>query len=211
MLIFTTFTKNSVLYILVILGLFNFLNGFLLPIDINRIHNLNETLNTTKFMSCGNARACGVLTLTSGYGPDAYHHDTPEIHGLWPQVNPYGNSNCCNPLGNPSESINSVMKCYSDSSFATHEWSKHGYCAVSSASAYFEQACSLASSPLSIMTKLKQQSVSVGDMAVELQNHGFYVWDINTNYQEIELAVCSGSDQVWKFSGPHLFGTKCGY
>jgi len=49
------------------------------------------------YMDCGSAPACGVLTLETGFGEGYYEHDLPVIHGLWPQVPPYGNSACLTP------------------------------------------------------------------------------------------------------------------
>ena len=44
-------------------------------------------------MVCGDGVAlCGVLTLQTGLGEGVYSHPTPSVHGLWPEVAPYGTS-----------------------------------------------------------------------------------------------------------------------
>ena len=49
-------------------------------------------------MVCGDGVAlCGVLTLQTGLGEGVYGHPTPSVHGLWPEVAPYGTSACAKP------------------------------------------------------------------------------------------------------------------
>ena len=46
------------------------------------------------YMDCEGAPLCGVLTLETGLGNGPYAHDSPSVHGLWPEVNKYGSSQC---------------------------------------------------------------------------------------------------------------------
>ena len=64
-------------------------------VDESRLQVMPSGSNT--FMDCGTAPVCGVLTLETGWGGGLYGHDTPTVHGLWPQVPPYGNSACLLP------------------------------------------------------------------------------------------------------------------
>ena len=48
------------------------------------------------YMEC-NVKMCGVLTLSTGLGRGEYQSDTAMIHGLWPQVDQFGNSACLRP------------------------------------------------------------------------------------------------------------------
>lgn len=42
-------------------------------------------------MICGSGVGlCGLLTLESGFGSGNYDHDECVVHGLWPEVSPYG-------------------------------------------------------------------------------------------------------------------------
>ncbi|KAJ8605654.1 hypothetical protein CTAYLR_000161 [Chrysophaeum taylorii] len=82
-----------------------------------------------KYMTCGSGVSlCGVLALESGLGEGFYAHDEPTVHGLWPNVAPYGDSECVAPRvseANPTQ----VYECYDESgsntskivSFETHE------------------------------------------------------------------------------------------
>ena len=83
-------------------------------------------------MVCGSGvNVCGVLTLESGFGTGYYKHDGPAVHGLWPEVSPYGSSACVAPID--STDPGKVYSCYSTDSggkpFENHEWEKHGVCA----------------------------------------------------------------------------------
>ena len=61
--------------------------------------SLASTLGySSTHMVCGEGVAlCGVLTLESGLGRGVYHHRNASVHGLWPQVPPYGSSQCMTP------------------------------------------------------------------------------------------------------------------
>merc|ERR1711879_329458 len=64
-----------------------------------------------KTMNCGEGVAlCGVLTLESGLGRGAYHHNKPTVHGLWPETGDYGTSECIAPknLAAPTK----IYDCY---------------------------------------------------------------------------------------------------
>lgn len=171
---------------------------------------LNTTKRGSSTMDCGSAPFCGVLTLETGDGPNEYHHEDPILHGLWPQVGSYGNSECVVPEGNPNEDASSSMRCYTDADFAQHEWEAHGVCAASSPFSYFTQACALAKSPLSVMSSLKSSGSSLNDMAVALENKGYEVWFVDDYYSQLELVICAGSNKKWKFSSVSQFSQDCG-
>ena len=62
-------------------------------------------INAASSFSCGDGvEVCGVLVLESGLGSGTYHHDHPTVHGLWPQVSPYGDSECIAPEDKTSPS-----------------------------------------------------------------------------------------------------------
>ena len=45
------------------------------------------------FMKCpSNYSMCGVLTIETGLGHGVYNNKEVGVHGLWPQVSPYGTS-----------------------------------------------------------------------------------------------------------------------
>merc|ERR1719162_1867160 len=80
-------------------------------------------------MECGaGVPLCGILTLETGRGVGAYHHNEPVVHGLWPQVARYGTSQCLLPQETTSPS--SVASCYKQDGepyrrqlgFERHEW-----------------------------------------------------------------------------------------
>ena len=140
----------------------------------------NETRLTSTFMDCGSTPYCGILVLERGGGPNAYAHSEPCLHGLWPEVPSYGDSNCVYPLGDANASVTPYMLCYTDASFATHEWQAHGYCAASTPQDFFNQACNLSYSPLATMTSMKKAGATVQDMASEFTKEGYQVWYVDT-------------------------------
>ncbi|KAI8615084.1 hypothetical protein BC830DRAFT_1081520 [Chytriomyces sp. MP71] len=154
-------------------------------------------------MDCGSAPYCGVLVLESGFGSGKYHHPTPAVHGLWPEIGSYGNSGCFN--GNPNVAIPTVS-CYTDSSFQQHEWTAHGVCASNDPVSFFYTVCNLSAAPLQIMTGLK----SVSTMATALQKAGYPVWDSQAPNSQIYLSACAGKDGVWKLASTSNFGSVCG-
>jgi hypothetical protein len=66
-------------------------------------------------MDCGaGVRVCGVLALQSGLGRGVYGGGRPAIHGLWPQENRFGTSECIAPSVS-SNKVTKVYSCYEDS------------------------------------------------------------------------------------------------
>ena len=129
-------------------------------------------------MSCGDGVAvCGVLTIMTGLsggvqnmsGGAVYGHPGPIVHGLWPQVPPYGKSKCVAPSRRANAT--DVFPCYrcargdvncsstpghSPLQFEDHEWSKHGVCAgVRDSTDYFTQVCRLAARPLELVGEMR--------------------------------------------------------
>lgn len=92
-------------------------------------------------LDCGPLVAlCGILALEIGDGHGVYHHRMPVVHGLWPQVPPYGTSACIPPKN--LTDLQELPPCSSQLSFAKHEWEKHGSCAAADdAAGYFETVC----------------------------------------------------------------------
>lgn len=63
-------------------------------------------------MTCGSGVGlCGLLTLESGYGTGNYQHDSPVVHGLWPEVPSYGTSMCIAPSSSSADP-EVVYPCY---------------------------------------------------------------------------------------------------
>ena len=100
-------------------------------------------------MDCGGAKLCGVLALQMGTGEGAYSSPVTRVHGLWPQVPPYGTSECKAPKS--AEMPAHLAPCYRpvgsqnyshEMWFEGHEWEKHGMCAgMRDAGDYFHQIC----------------------------------------------------------------------
>ena len=64
-----------------------------------------------KYMDCGDSvPLCGTLTLETGLGPGAYHHDDVAVHGLWPETGSYGTSACVAPGSTDDPTV--VYPCY---------------------------------------------------------------------------------------------------
>ena len=169
----------------------------------------NETRLTSTYMDCGSTPYCGIIVLERGGGPSAYAHSEPCLHGLWPEVPSYGDSLCVSPLGNVNASVSPYMLCYTDASFATHEWQAHGYCASSTPQDFFNQACNLSYGPLATMTTMKTAGATVQDMASEFTKEGYQVWYVDTTNDQVELVVCAGSNKVWKYSTIANFPINC--
>ena len=165
-------------------------------------------------MKCGDAKYCGVLTLETGYGVGNYKHSTPVVHGLWNEIGPYGNST---PMRDCSSgpTITKPIACYDDATFQEHEWTTHGINSDMACSSedFFGQVCSLASAPLSIMTKVNNPSasgtVNLTNMSNALISRGYGIFDIDHSNSQIELYVCAGSDGQWKLSSPTNFAKDC--
>lgn len=178
----------------------------------------------SSYMYCGTAPVCGVLTLETGYGTGYYKHDSPSVHGLWPQVPPYGNSACLLPKSkrdpdfvpkHPEE-----LKCYDtgegdydhEYSFVDHEWLKHGTCmGVSNAADFLSIVCDLARKPLKLMAKATRKGVTTaGEMAHILGHAGYPIFNVDNYQQQVELSACAGPDHVWRLAYVNEFDKVCG-
>lgn len=178
-----------------------------------RSHNLTATGMT---MDCGSASLCGVLTLQSGLGQGVYQHNGPCVHGLWPQVAPYGNSNCVAPTGGTADPVSPVSECYANTGgveadqlkFEVHEWDKHGQCAGMKDSADFlTQVCGLASKPLAAMAS--QQNLL--DMAAAVEKLGYEVFNVDSANDQLEISACQvGQTGQWVLVPSAQFSVKCG-
>ena len=172
-----------------------------------------------KFMDCQGVRLCGVLALETGLGQGYYHHDKPGVHGLWPQVKPYGSSDCVGPSGSRADPT-SVFSCYVDAhagsahqlDFEIHEWEKHGQCAgARNATDYFDQICAMAAAPTDVMARERQKGTTKLDGYVDaLKAAGYPVWAAEQSGSQVQLSACSGHDGLWKIAGPKQFTDLCG-
>eukprot|EP00931_Biecheleriopsis_adriatica_P066695 TRINITY_DN40985_c0_g1_i1.p1 TRINITY_DN40985_c0_g1~~TRINITY_DN40985_c0_g1_i1.p1 ORF type:complete len:361 (+),score=48.65 TRINITY_DN40985_c0_g1_i1:57-1085(+) len=167
-------------------------------------------------MDCGSGvEACGVLTLETGNGRGVYHHRAPVVHGLWPQVSGFGNSECLEPKR--KEPPEKVYECYNTQGstersigFERHEWSSHGMCSgCESADDFFAQVCSLAVGPLRIMDAARAADLDLVDTADTLQRAGYCVWQLESNSQ-IQLSACRRPDGHWVLADATRFTAECG-
>lgn len=164
------------------------------------------------YLHCNGAPLCGVLTLESGLGYGTYHHPDAVVHGLWPQVPPFGDSQCIAPRYQGVE--RKVYSCYRESgrgalSFETHEWNCHGMCAgVDDADDYFTQICQLSDKPLGVM----EDSRANGFAAVvsALRQAGYPVYKTDDNHKQVMLTACSAADGKWKLAPAWKFKSTCG-
>lgn len=170
-------------------------------------------------MTCGSGVSlCGVLVLESGYGSGNYEHTLPTVHGLWPEVSPYGDSDCVAPTVSSSDPTN-VAYCYTPMDdnpeddgvwFEDHEWSTHGICAgVQDADDFFQQVCDLSAAPLALMTPLKEDGQSLTAMAGNLTAEGYPVWDTDTSESQLYISVCA-KDGTWVIAPEDNFAEVCG-
>lgn len=168
----------------------------------------------SKQMQCGSVAVCGILTLESGLGSGPYQHAKPTVHGLWPQVPPYGTSQCAKPTKSV-DSPSKVYPCYSNEdggtgaqlTFENHEWTKHGECAGAvDVDDYFGQVCQLAAAPLGIMSN---QS-SFDAMATAVASAGYEIYMVDGLNKQLELSACLNSNGRWVLSATADFETKCG-
>mmetsp|Transcript_48797 Transcript_48797/g.62620 ORF Transcript_48797/g.62620 Transcript_48797/m.62620 type:complete len:192 (-) Transcript_48797:544-1119(-) len=168
------------------------------------LSSLSSAVLASNPMDCGaGVGLCGVLTLESGDGSGNYDHDEPAVHGLWPEVNSYGDSECIAPKDSSSPTI--VYSCYEDPdssdssiiSFETHEWTSHGVCSgTASADDFFTQICDLASDPISIMTSTKNSGGSLSDMATALTNAGYEIYSEDTSNSQVFLFLQTECERV---------------
>lgn len=166
-------------------------------------------------MDCKGTKVCGILTLESGIGSGVYAHKSPCVHGLWPQVKPYGNSACVAPSSSKTAPAQ-VYSCYEGNSssaqldFERHEWGKHGTCAgVKDVDDYFTQICALAADPLKIMDAASPRTLH--GMVDALQRIGYEVYETDTQNQQLELSTCLDTTSgQWKLSPVADFAKACG-
>ena len=74
-------------------------------------------------MDCDGANACGVLAVVAPHVISKSDHvSKARVHGLWPQVPPYGNSQCLPPSGS-HQPLDVATACYAkDLCLQSHEW-----------------------------------------------------------------------------------------
>lgn len=173
---------------------------------------------TATRMKCGqDVDLCGVIVLESGLGANEYRHKFPTVHGLWPQVEPYGDSKCVLPADmTPPKK---VYSCYDDSvddisphhqeNFENHEWFKHGTCSgVKNVDDYFKQVCTLAKEPLKIMGNSLMKDLKT--MAADLRESGYAVYHVDHSHQQIYLSACfSKKLRKWVLSSVDNFEVFC--
>jgi hypothetical protein len=95
-------------------------------------------------------------------GPNEYAASEPYVHGLWPETDSYGTSECIAPQSTTDPT--KLATCYNNGTnndadqldFEQHEWEKHGCCAgAEDADDYFDQVCSISTAPLKVMSDSK--------------------------------------------------------
>lgn len=168
-------------------------------------------------MSCGGG-LCGVLVLETGQGQGYYQHSKPSVHGLWPEVAPYGDSKCVAPGSWLSSALPS---CYEEpaqqahqAQFVQHEWQKHGSCAgVTSEQDYFQQVCSLSQAPLKVMTEAISANGDVEAAASALRAAGFPVIQVDGTNSQVMLSACAAAGTTgysWIIAPVEKFPELCG-
>ncbi|KAJ3256200.1 hypothetical protein HK103_005659 [Boothiomyces macroporosus] len=153
-------------------------------------------------IDCQGAPYCGVLALEAGRGSGNYNQPTPMVHGLWPEVGNFGNSQCA---GGDVNAPVALASCYNDLTFQTNEWQKHGVCGAKDPSSFFTQVCALAAGPLQTLSQLRQQGLSIQQMAA----HFTGVYAAVSATDSIELYACAGSDLVWRLADISQFNSAC--
>lgn len=143
-------------------------------------------------MNCGlGVQTCGVLTIESGMGKGVYGGLVHRVHGLWPEVDPYGNSECIEPqdTAGPVQ----IFQCYSNDTsnnsleFENHEWFKHGVCAgVKNSTDYFTQICNLSREPLCLIKNISD----FNQIQKILTLSGFEIFQVDTENMQILLSAC---------------------
>ena len=169
-------------------------------------------------MVCGDGVAlCGVLTLQTGLGQGAYQHPTPSVHGLWPEVAPYGTSECAKPSLSTADPRR-VVQCYGATGegtahiiqFETHEWEKHGECAgVRDARAYLTTVCGLAEQPLQAMTAARKAGGGLDAARRAVMGLGLEIFAVDEQHSQLLLSACSDGD-TWTLSPVEKFPEACG-
>jgi len=169
-------------------------------------------------MVCGDGvELCGVLTLQTGLGEGVYSHPTPSVHGLWPEVAPYGTSECAKPSLSTADPRR-VVQCYGATGegtahiveFETHEWEKHGECAgVRDARAYLTTICGLAEQPLQAMTAARKAGGGLDSARRAVMGLGLEIFAVDEQHSQLLLSACSDGD-TWTLSPVEKFPEACG-
>ena len=177
-------------------------------------------------MQCGDGVAvCGVLALQTGLGPDLYAHPAPAVHGIWPEVAPYGSSACVAPRASDANT-SVVYPCYAGLTcpncddddagdpalaFEAHEWGKHGVCAgVRDADDFFSQMCGLATYPLAIMTSARAAGEDLAGIASAVAS-SFSIFEIDNSTAQLYLSACvTPISGFWVLSPVSEFPAVCG-
>lgn len=170
-------------------------------------------------MECGDkVGLCGVIAVSSGLGGGNYKHDTPSVHGLWPEVGSYGNSQCIKPTGSTADPTG-VVSCYKDTGgeeshivqFEQHEWDKHGQCAGAvDATGFLTTVCDLAAKPLAIMAATRTAGGDLTAMGAAISKAGYEIFSTDPANSQLMLSACASSDKTWKLALVADFPTACG-
>jgi len=181
----------------------------------------NTRVYDSKKMDCGESPLCGVLALESGLGSGHYGGGEPGVHGLWPEVDPYGNSKSVKPKDTTFDwnsnwktdicpFLNEENNCsqYAGTGpgedgafcFPYHEWSKHGQDAggTGPASVYFETMCEL-SQPIVDMLMVYKGNWDNMKSAVSQSEWSKYLWNVDEENKQFMFKVCSDGDGIWRF------------
>lgn len=159
-------------------------------------------------MNCNGSPYCGILALERGEGSGNYQHPSPAVHGLWPQVGRYGNSECLHAV--KGQSVQSLdIDCYNDRIFEQHEWDAHGVCAAHDPSTYFQIVCGLSKEPLEKMSILRKEGKNLNEISKAMINLGYPVIDARLGNDQLAISVCAGRDLVWKIAAQSEFKSKC--
>ena len=147
----------------------------------------------------------------------AYQHPTPSVHGLWPEVAPYGTSECAKPSLSTADPRR-VVQCYGATGegtshiidFETHEWEKHGECAgVRDARAYLTTVCGLAEQPLQAMTAARKAGGGLDAARRAVMGLGLEIFAVDEQHSQLLLSACSDGD-TWTLSPVEKFPEACG-
>lgn len=175
------------------------------------------------FMDCHGAASCAVLVLETGNGTGYYAHESPSVHGLWPQSGRYGSSACVSPR-NATAVAGFLPPCYDNAEahehnntnlahqldFVQHEWTKHGSCSGALDEAgYFDTICGLARQG----THLMDNSRPLQSIANTLYDAGLPVYCVDTGSSQVYLSTCASRNAAgilaWGFARQENFATQC--